>query len=157
MERPDHEPLRSDYLDASLREAASSQTFETVLNLSTPLVFNALWKTYFSARLAKLANHPVANFLVARSITRLDTKQLLAVAAELKEANTGKSLIGMWPASVLLASLTLSIENSRSGPLKALLERATVLEAAEAEVVDVGHISLLVALYSRFLSYCCQL
>ena len=156
MERPDHEPLRSDYLDASLREAASSQTFETVLNLSTPLVFNALWKTYFSARLAKLANHPVANFLVARSVTRLDAKQLLAVVAELKEVNTGKSLIGMWLASGLLADLTLSVENSRSGPLKALLERATVLGAAEAEVVDVGQVSLLVTPYLPCLSYCCQ-
>lgn len=49
---------------------------ETLVQRCPPAAFNLLWTTYFKGKLAKLAVHPVANFVVARAVERLDSEQL---------------------------------------------------------------------------------
>jgi nucleolar protein 9 len=44
-----------------------------------------LWKTYFKGKLARLAHHPVANFVLAKAIERVSDNQLSEIFQELPD------------------------------------------------------------------------
>jgi len=77
-----------------LRETTTSHTFETILKVAPNPAFKALYTTYFQSRLAKVAVHPVINFVFATAISRMDKETLGAAVHELNEGEVGKSLIG---------------------------------------------------------------
>ena len=116
-------PERKDFLDASLREQASAHTFELILSLAPKPVFDALWSTYFVPHVSKLAGHPVANFLVAKSVERLALDQVRGLLVDLTASETGCTLV----------------ENHRAGTLTALLERSLVLPESQGAVVEVSN------------------
>jgi nucleolar protein 9 len=84
----------SDYLNTLLRDPTSSHLLETVVSRSPDNAFVAIWSTYFQGKLARLALHPVANFVLAKALERVSADQLSAVCDELK-GNWGK-IISMW-------------------------------------------------------------
>ncbi|OCH95874.1 ARM repeat-containing protein [Obba rivulosa] len=112
-------PEASDYLATLLRDPTSSHLLETLVSHSPPKVFDILWLIYFKGKLSKLAVHPVANFVVARAFGRLSAEQLNEVCSEL-EGVYGKI-----------------IKASRTGVLRALVDRAAALHAHEARICDV--------------------
>lgn len=79
---PEMEP--SDYVVALLRDPTSSYLLETLVSRCPSQVFNMFWSTYFKGKLARLALHPIANFVVAKAIERQDSKQLSDTLEELK-------------------------------------------------------------------------
>ena len=76
----------SDYLVTLLRDPTSSHLLETLVSRCPEQVFNMLWATYFEGKLARLALHPVANFVVAKAVERQDSKQLGDTLEELKSS-----------------------------------------------------------------------
>ena len=78
-----------------------------------------LFVSYFKTRIARLAAHPVANFVVAKVVERANKAQVEAIVDEV-----GEPLSGM-------------IENSRTGTIKALLERTVAYGTRQAEMSNV--------------------
>ena len=77
------EPEASDFLGTLLRDATSSHLLETLVTKSSPSIFNLLWSTYFQQQLSRLSVHPVANFVVARALSRINKVQLGGACEEL--------------------------------------------------------------------------
>jgi nucleolar protein 9 len=73
----------SSYVSALLLDTTSSHLSESILSRSSPRVFYRIWDCYFSSDLPKLAAHPVANFVVARGVERLDEGRLRDAVTQL--------------------------------------------------------------------------
>lgn len=82
-EDTNRKPEASDFLGTLLRDATSSHLLETLVTKSSPPIFSSLWSTYFQQHLSRLSVHPVANFVVARALSRIDEDQLSGVCEEL--------------------------------------------------------------------------
>jgi nucleolar protein 9 len=83
-EDPEKTPPVADYLGTLLRDPTSSHLLETLVTRSPPTVFSTLFKLYFKGKLARLANHPVANFVVAKVIVRANEEVFTSVVEELR-------------------------------------------------------------------------
>lgn len=81
---PEETAPESEYLMTLLRDPTSSHLLETLVRRSPERVFNSLWRTYFVGKLARLAVHPVANFVVAKAFERVNAEQLDAAVQELQ-------------------------------------------------------------------------
>jgi nucleolar protein 9 len=79
-------PEQSDYLSTLFRDPTSSHLLETVVTRAPDRAFVILWSTYFQGKLARLSAHPVANFVVARAMERVNTSQLESACEELRES-----------------------------------------------------------------------
>ncbi|KAI0662958.1 ARM repeat-containing protein [Cubamyces menziesii] len=108
----------SDYLVTLLRDPTASHLLETLVLRSPQRVFDLLWHTYFTGKLGRLAVHPVANFVVARAFERLSTEQLQVAVEEVRGV-----------ASKI-------VKNARTGVLRALIDRAAVLQTHAGDVVE---------------------
>ncbi|TBU50501.1 ARM repeat-containing protein [Dichomitus squalens] len=117
-ENPDTEVPESDYLMTLLRDPTASHLLETLVRRSPDRVFDIMWRTYFAGKLAKLAVHPVANFVVAKAFERLSAEQLDAAVEEVKGV-AGKI-----------------VKNSRTGVLRALVDRAGAIQSGIQDVVE---------------------
>ncbi|KAF7978355.1 hypothetical protein HWV62_1005 [Athelia sp. TMB] len=115
-EDPTANPESSDYLSTLLRDPTSSHLLETLVSRAPDRAFASLWLTYFQGKLSRLAAHPVANFVVARAVGRASSEQLAEMFQELKD------------------SWAKIIKSSRSGVLKAAVDRAAALHSSEEEV-----------------------
>lgn len=73
----------SDYLGTLLRDPNSSHLLEIIVARCPDDAFNALWKTYFKGKLARLAAHPVANFVLAKALESVSESQLSGLFEEL--------------------------------------------------------------------------
>ncbi|EPT01842.1 hypothetical protein FOMPIDRAFT_1161063 [Fomitopsis schrenkii] len=112
-----HEP--SDYLNTLLRDPTASHLFETLVRRAPAPVFPILWATYFEGKLARLAVHPVANFVVQKALGRLDADQLGKACEELADEVARKV-----------------VKAGRVGVLQALVDRAAAVHQHEKEVVE---------------------
>ncbi|KAI0334862.1 ARM repeat-containing protein [Cubamyces sp. BRFM 1775] len=74
----------SDYLVTLLRDPTASHLLETLVLRSPQRIFDLLWQTYFTGKLARLAVHPVANFVVAKAFERLSSEQFQAAIEEVR-------------------------------------------------------------------------
>lgn len=81
---PEETAPESEYLMTLLRDPTSSHLLETLVRRSPERVFDSLWRTYFVGKLARLAVHPVANFVVAKAFERVNAEQLDAAVQELQ-------------------------------------------------------------------------
>ncbi|KAF6741754.1 armadillo-type protein [Ephemerocybe angulata] len=109
-------PESSDYVGTLLRDPTSSHLLETMVSRSPPKAFDLIWSIYFKGKLARLAAHPVANFVVAKAIERLSQDQLAATSGELDE---------VWHKM---------IQTARTGVMRAFVERAAALGVMKEEV-----------------------
>ncbi|RXW16432.1 hypothetical protein EST38_g9415 [Candolleomyces aberdarensis] len=109
-------PEPSDYVGTLLRDPTSSHLLETIVSRSPPKAFDLAWQLYFNTKLARLAAHPVANFVVAKALERLSPEQITDAYAELKD---------VWHRS---------IQTSRTGVLRAFAERVASLGIMADEV-----------------------
>lgn len=75
----------SDYVGTLLRDPTSSHLLETMVSRSPPKAFDLIWDLYFKGKLARLAAHPVANFVVAKALERVSKEQLGATYTELED------------------------------------------------------------------------
>ena len=75
----------SDFLGVLLRDANASHLLEIVVSRCPQDAFSALWKTYFKGKLARLAHHPVANFVLAKATERVSDNQLSEIFQELPD------------------------------------------------------------------------
>lgn len=114
------QPPRSDYIEALLRSSVSSHVLEVIMTRCPQPVFDLLFKMYFQGRIAKLAGHPVANFVVAKVVERANQEQTEVTIEEIPEALSGM------------------IENSRTGVIQVLLEKALRYNTKHAELHHVG-------------------
>lgn len=92
-ENSDEQLEASDYLVTLLRDPTASHLLETMVSRCPDPAFNILWMTYFRGKLARLATHPVANFVVAKAAERLNPAQLKAALEELE--SSWNKIIGM--------------------------------------------------------------
>ncbi|KAI0079728.1 ARM repeat-containing protein [Panus rudis PR-1116 ss-1] len=115
---PNAKPEASGYVATLLRDPTSSHIFETLVSRSPEAVFDVLWSMYFEKKLGRLAVHPVANFVVAKAIARLNTKQLANAFGEISDVAV----------KILKAS--------RTGVLCALADRAASLQKHEEFVLQ---------------------
>ena len=135
---PNCNPEASDFLITLLRDATSSHLLETLVTKSSLPIFGLLWSTYFQHQLPRLSVHPVANFVVARALARIDPAQLGGVCEEL--GKSWQKIISRIPDLLLLVGGILtytSVESSRVGVVKALVDRAATLRSHEGDVVEV--------------------
>ncbi|KAI6035570.1 armadillo-type protein [Pisolithus orientalis] len=114
----DTPPEPSDFLVTLLRDPTSSHLLETLVSRCPDYVFTQLWSAYFQGKLQRLALHPVANFVVSKSIERLDSNQLKDALKELS------------------LSWDKAIQSSRTGVLRSLVDRAKVLGCREKDVCE---------------------
>ncbi|KAH7888091.1 armadillo-type protein [Phlebopus sp. FC_14] len=117
-EDPEATPEPSDYLVTLLRDPTSSHLLETLVSRCPEQIFNLLWSTYFHRKLARLALHPVANFVVATACERLHSNQL---------SDTLKELYSSWKKM---------IKSSRTRVLRTLIDRSGALGAHESDVCE---------------------
>ncbi|KAJ7047787.1 hypothetical protein C8F04DRAFT_1060117 [Mycena alexandri] len=108
----------SDYLNTLLRDPTSSHLLETIVSKCPDLAFSILWATYFQGNLARIASHPVANFVLAKAVERLSVAQLTEACTELHN---------VWPKL---------IQTSRTGVLRAAIDRAAALKACGSEMTE---------------------
>lgn len=80
---PPKETPESDYVGTLLRDQTASHVLQTVIKHAPPYAFHHTWRTYFVGNLAKLAVHPIANFIVTEAIGRLDKDGLEGALSEL--------------------------------------------------------------------------
>lgn len=85
--------VASEYQASLLTSATGTRLFETILRVAPPDVFQAVWSTYFEGKIGKLAAHPMANFVVARGVSRLDKAGVERVVMECRSVSGGKALI----------------------------------------------------------------
>ncbi|KAF9040737.1 armadillo-type protein [Panaeolus papilionaceus] len=115
----DEELDEADYLGTLLRDPNSSRLLEIIVLRCPENVFHKLWKTYFHGKLARLAGHPVANFVLAKAIERTSLEELSEVFSQLGDA---------W---------NKLIKTSRTGVLRAAIERCNVHKEVGSSIVDV--------------------
>lgn len=94
---------------------------EKLISLCPQAIFDLLFKVYFAGRMGRLAGHPVANFVCARLVERADAEQTQIVVDEIPDALEG------------------IIENSRTGVLKALLDKVALYKVGEEAIDKVCH------------------
>lgn len=114
-------PPRSDFIETLLRSTVSSHVLELLVSLCPVPIYDIFFKSYFQTRVARLAGHPVANFVVIRVVERCNKEQLEIIVDEVQEALSGM------------------IENSRTGTLKILLDKAVELNTRQKDLSQVGH------------------
>ncbi|KAI5122146.1 hypothetical protein M0805_000793 [Coniferiporia weirii] len=119
LKTPPEKSEPSDFVTTLLREPTSSHLLEKLLVLAPQSAFDVMWEQYFQGKLGKLAVHPVANFVVARAIGRSNAEQLTNALEELE---------GSWPKV---------IKSSRTGVLKASIDRSVEIKSAESTVCKV--------------------
>ncbi|KIK07666.1 hypothetical protein K443DRAFT_673245 [Laccaria amethystina LaAM-08-1] len=120
---PSSTPEASDYLGTLLRDPSSSHILEIITSRCPPSAFDKLWAIYFKGALQRLAVHPVANFVLAKALDRMSECQLLEVCDEL--TNTWHKLIS----------------TSRTGVLRAAIDRAAVLQALGQEIIEATYLA----------------
>ncbi|KAI0643707.1 ARM repeat-containing protein [Trametes meyenii] len=108
----------SDYLMTLLRDPTASHLLETLVRRSPERVFDSLWQTYFVGKLSRLAVHPVANFVVAQALERVNAEQLQAAIEELSGVSNK------------------IVKNARTGVLRALVDRSAGLPRDAERVVE---------------------
>ncbi|GJE84753.1 nucleolar protein 9 [Phanerochaete sordida] len=114
-ESASHEP--SDYVGTLLRDPTSSHLLETLVRRLPQQAFDVVWTTYFEGKLARLAAHPVANFVVARALERASEEQLAKACEELQ------------PVAEKI------FKSARTGVLRAMIDQAAALKAHEQKVI----------------------
>lgn len=77
-------PEASDYVGTLLRDPTSSHLLETLVRRLPQDVFDIVWTTYLQNKLARLAAHPVANFIVAKALERVSEAQLAEACQEIQ-------------------------------------------------------------------------
>ncbi|CAL1702092.1 unnamed protein product [Somion occarium] len=117
-EDPTAVPEPSDYVGTLLRDPTSSHLLETLISRSPEPAFNVVWDTYLKGKFARLAVHPVANFVVAKALARASPAQISQACEEIK-AVAGKIL-----------------KASRIGVFRALVDRAAALHSQESIVIE---------------------
>lgn len=126
----------SDYLTTLLRDPTASHMLETLVQKSPDRAFNVLWRTYFLGKLSKLSVHPVANFVVAKAVERLDVEQLRSAVEEIH--NVGGKIVSKYGCIFTRTMLERTpTENARVGVLRALVDRASALQADAQDIVEV--------------------
>ncbi|KAF8164318.1 armadillo-type protein [Pholiota molesta] len=108
----------SDYLGTLLRDPNSSHLLEIIVSRCPDDAFNALWKTYFKGKLARLAAHPVANFVLAKALESVSESQLSGLFEELD---------GTW---------NKLIRTSRTGVLRAVVDRVSTLKLSGQQIIE---------------------
>ncbi|KAJ6538949.1 armadillo-type protein [Mycena capillaripes] len=108
----------SDYLNTLLRDPTSSHLLETIVTRCPEAAFSILWVTYFKGNLPRIASHPAANFVLAKALERVSVTQLTEACAELQN---------VW---------SKLIQTSRSGVLRAAIDRAAILKACGSEATE---------------------
>ena len=76
-------PVQDRYIEDLFCDVTASHLIETFLEFSPTSTFNILWSNHIFGLLKKLVLHPVANFVVAKAILRLDGAQLENTVLEL--------------------------------------------------------------------------
>ncbi|KAF9518476.1 hypothetical protein BS47DRAFT_1289620 [Hydnum rufescens UP504] len=107
---------REDYLETLMRDPTSSHLLEVLALCAPPRVFQSIWTTYFVGRLPKLVTHPVANFVVAKAVERLEAEEDLR--------------------TVWLEMGGVAGELGRTGVLRAMIDRAATKGLMEEEMVE---------------------
>lgn len=79
---PEKLPTQTDYVLSLLQDSTGSHLLQSILTLSPSSIFSAIWQTYFVGKIGKLAGHPVANFVVASGVSRLDAEGIEVVIKE---------------------------------------------------------------------------
>ena len=74
-----------------MQEQTASHVLQTVIKHIPPYAFHYAWRTYFVGKLAKLAIHPIANFVVSEAIGRLDKGELEGALSEVAQ-KLGKAI-----------------------------------------------------------------
>ncbi|KAF8511204.1 ARM repeat-containing protein [Gautieria morchelliformis] len=108
----------SPYVSGLFVDPTASHLSESLLSRCSSPVFLRLWDCYFADHLSRLATHPVANFVVARGVERLDAERL---------ENTISRLHGTW---------TKARKSSHFGVLKSLIDRAGQIGSQEGVLVE---------------------
>ncbi|KAG7096605.1 hypothetical protein E1B28_004022 [Marasmius oreades] len=107
----------SDYLGTLFRDPTSSHVLETIMTRVSDKPFSLLWNAYLKGKLPRLSVHPVANYVVAKSLERCNSSQLEEVYQELE---------GSWEKF---------ITSSRTSVLRAAIQRSATLCTLEENAV----------------------
>lgn len=73
-----------DFFPSLFRDATGSHLAQTILTVAPLNIFNILWRIHFVGKIGKLSTHPIANFVIATGVKRLDEEALRNVISELK-------------------------------------------------------------------------
>lgn len=126
----------SDYVGTLLRDPTSSHLLETLVRRLPEGAFDAVWATYLAGKLGRLAVHPVANFVVAKALERVNERRLQQACEELEGA-AGKIYSQCSRRPLLCIVDVVGLESSRTGVFRAMIERAASLKAHEPAVLEV--------------------
>lgn len=89
---PEKTPEPSIFFDSLLREDAGSHLAEKVMMTCPDDIFSALWAAHFKNKITRLANHPLANFVLSKAISRLGAKDFNDIMSDIT-ADQIKSMI----------------------------------------------------------------
>ncbi|KAA1103169.1 Nucleolar protein 9 [Puccinia graminis f. sp. tritici] len=110
---------RSEFVEVSLRDVTASRVIEGILSRLSPALFSRFHSVYLVGRMGHLCNHPVANFVISRAVSRLDLENIRPAIEEFRP------------------KLVDCIDNYRIGFFKALVERsATFEDNVHKEVIE---------------------
>jgi nucleolar protein 9 len=141
---PDHEITPQPFPTLLLTSSTGTRLFETILRTAPEEIFKQIWKLYFEGRIGKLAVHPMANFVVARGVSRLRIEEIERVIRECGSVSGGRGLISKLPIKSARGSLRLcsewrlTAETARTSVLQALVDRAGDIKQCELDILQVS-------------------
>jgi len=103
---------------------------ETLVNRCPANAFDVIWRTYFEGKLPRLTAHPVANYVVAKTLERVSLSQLEGALQELE--GTWSKLIRTFLVSLLSGAIDdpFLADLARTGVMRAAVDRAAILKAS---------------------------
>lgn len=119
----DARPLRADFIETLLRDTTGSHTLQNLIAVlptkgkSSP--FDSFYDTYLKGRLAKLALHPMANFVVQTALERISDSS----RAEQVIADLGPSFGDL-------------VQNTREGVVRAVIDLSSRTGASQEEILE---------------------
>ncbi len=119
-----------------MRDTTSSHLLEAIISRCPDTAFDALWNLYLGGKLPRLAVHPVANFVVARALERVNEKQLSSACQEL--GGSWSKLVGEVLLFTTAVFLNAQVASSRLGVLRAIIDRAFHLQALGDDAINVS-------------------
>ncbi|CAH7666660.1 armadillo-type protein [Phakopsora pachyrhizi] len=111
---------RSEFVESSLRDAAASHLLEEIISRLSAKAFSRFYATYLDRRIFQLCSHPVANFITAKSIMRLELNYFLPAFEECQ-----KKMIDC-------------IDNYRVGSIKSFVDRSIEFSQSVQQQVTQG-------------------
>jgi len=128
----------TEFLHTLMRDKTSSHIMESLLSHCPEPAFALLWDSHFKGKIARLASHPIANFVLSKALEKIPAEQLKDVLEELTTM-LSKAISKIFFSRYHVYYLTVCVAPARIGVLRAAIGRVGALDTLYEETNMVKH------------------